>query len=40
MSALLAEQAATLTIEVACRGLRLPTIREQAGPLVAARFPS
>lgn len=36
MSAPLTEQAAALTIEAACRTLRLPTIREVAGPLAAA----
>lgn len=35
MSAL-TEQAATLTIEAACRTLRLPTVREQAAPLAEA----
>jgi DNA replication protein DnaC len=36
MSAPLTEQAATLTIEAACRTLRLPTVREQAAPLAEA----
>jgi len=36
MSAPLTEQAAALTIEGACRTLRLPTIREVAGPLAEA----
>ncbi len=36
MSAPLTEQAAALTIEAACRTLRLPTVRDQAGPLAEA----
>ena len=36
MSAPLTEQAAAMTIEGACRTLRLPTIREVAGPLAEA----
>ena len=36
MIAPLTEQAAALTIEGACRTLRLPTIREVAGPLAEA----
>lgn len=36
MSAPLTEQAAALTIEAACRTLRLPTVREVEGPLAEA----
>lgn len=36
MSAPVSEQAAALSIEAACRSLRLPTIREQAAPLAEA----
>lgn len=36
MSAPLTAQAAAITIEAACRTLRLPTIREVAGPLAEA----
>lgn len=36
MSASVSEQAATLSIEAACRALRLPTVREQAAPLAEA----
>ena len=36
MSAPLTEQAAMLTIEAACRTLRLPTVRDQAAPLAEA----
>ena len=36
MSAPLTEQAAALTVEATCRALRLPTVREQAGPLAEA----
>ena len=36
MTAPLTEQAAAMAIETTCRTLRLPTIREQAGPLAEA----
>jgi DNA replication protein DnaC len=36
MSPPLTEQAAAITIEAACRTLRLPTVREQAAPLAEA----
>lgn len=36
MSAPLSEQAVALSIEAACRSLRLPTVREQAAPLAEA----
>ncbi|MDQ3127683.1 MAG: IS21-like element helper ATPase IstB [Chloroflexota bacterium] len=36
MNAPLTEQAAALTIEAACRMLRLPTVRDQAAPLAEA----
>lgn len=36
MSASLSEQAAALSIEAACRSLRLPTVRTQAAPLAEA----
>ena len=36
MSTPVTEQAAALQIEATCRALRLPTVREQAGPLAEA----
>ena len=36
MSVPVSEQGAMLTIEAACRALRLPTVRDQAGPLAEA----
>ncbi len=36
MTTSLTEQAADLTIDAACRSLRLPTVRSQAGPLAEA----
>lgn len=36
MSTPVTEQAAMITVEAACRTLRLPTVRDQAGPLAEA----